>query len=244
MMISFQRGFALLLALTAVLPLLVSAQPAPKPAQQAGTQPKPEDWYKSADRKSLVLRDMMLDADQGEVDAMIPLGLTLLSGWGRAEGAHPQAAIFWLNAAAERGQHKALEHLAVVYAIGEAVPRDEKRAAAYLDAHAAKTGKPIKAEECGDDDACSRFRRLVVVHATTILEYPRQARIDGLGGEFNATLDLAAKLATITGEKHLDLFGPPLKRATEDALRQIPMPAGLADRTKKLVLNFDLSVSK
>ncbi|MBL8517798.1 MAG: hypothetical protein JNM76_12615 [Betaproteobacteria bacterium] len=186
---------------------------------------------------------MMIDADEGKLDAMIPLALTLLSGWGRAEGPHPQAALYWLNVAAERGEHKALSSLAVIHAAGEAVPRDEKKANAYLDAFAAKTGVPIKDEKCGDDDACSRYRKLISAHSSMFLEYPREARRDGLGGEFHAELDLATLKVKVTGEKHIDVFEPALRKAVEDAAKKIPQPEALAQRRKTLVFNFDLRVS-
>jgi uncharacterized protein YggU (UPF0235/DUF167 family) len=223
-------------------PMWAAAQTAKPATTQAGTGAKPEDWHKHSDRKALMLREMVFDADSGKVDAMIPLALTLLSGWGRAEGPHPQAAIFWFNAAADRGEHKALRHLAVVYAAGEAVPRDEKKVNAYLDAYAAKTGKPIKSDDCGEDDVCARYRELLMAYSATKLEIPRQARDEKLGGEFHAVVDLATKQVKVTGAKNLEVYEPALRKAVEVAVKQIVVPAGLADRRKTVKLSFDLQV--
>lgn len=230
--------FSFVLAVMGSVSIWVSAQP----ATQAGQVPKPEDWYKFSDRKSLMLRDMMFDADEGKLEAMVPLGLTLLSGWGRAEGPHPQAAIYWLNAAADRGEHTALRHLAVVYASGAVVPRDDKKAYGYLDAYAAKTGRSMKSEECGDDEICSRYRELLLAHCAIHIQVPGKARMERLGGEFFAVIDLATKQIKVSGTKNLEVFDIPLRLAVADALTQIPMPPGLPARRKTLKLNFDMQV--
>lgn len=220
----------------------VSTWSAAQSQAKTDTGPKPEDWYKTSDRSSLILRDVMIDADEGKLDAMLPLALTLLSGWGRAEGPHPQAALYWLTAAADRGEHKALSYLAVIYSMGEALPRDENKANTYLEAFAAKTGVPLKDEKCGDDVACNRYRKLISTYSSMFLEYPREARRDGLGGEFHAELDLATLKVKVTGEKHLNVFEPALRKVIEDAAKNIPQPQGLVQRRKSVTLDFDLRV--